>query len=60
MVDQGCDPPDPGLDDLPVTIGSGANYDPEVMNHFPELFNHIWRNYWGIGSVVRGAIAAWP
>jgi RHS repeat-associated protein len=26
-----------------------ANYDPEVIKQFPELFNQNWRNYWGIG-----------
>lgn len=25
-----------------------ANYDPEVIKQFPELFNRNWRTYWGI------------
>jgi hypothetical protein len=25
-----------------------ANYDPEVIKQFPELFNQNWRNYWRI------------
>ena len=25
-----------------------ANYDPEVIKQFPELFNQNWRKYWGI------------
>ena len=25
-----------------------ANYDPDVIKQFPELFNDNWFNYWGI------------
>ncbi|UUW92399.1 RHS repeat-associated core domain-containing protein [Pimelobacter simplex] len=25
-----------------------ANYDPDVIKQFPQLFNQNWRNYWGI------------
>jgi hypothetical protein len=25
-----------------------ANYDPEVIRQYPQMFNQNWRNYWGI------------
>lgn len=31
-----------------LTHPTYANYDPEVIREFPDLFNNAWRAYWGI------------
>jgi hypothetical protein len=31
-----------------LTHPTYANYDPEVVRAFPEVFNANWRAYWGM------------